>query len=244
MNMSDVHKTRAAPQKGFKSVAPRRNGPNGSAFALMLAAVWMSVASSFAGGRPVRCPARSSDFATRNFIGQQLATNHLLDFVVIEPKGLGPAGHRFRVVLDSAAQGTESSLELDDREVDLLVSVRDVDGRGGDLDLIIKTARSFTPVGVWVNDHHGGFIKTDASVYSAVLWSESASLSSAHPPELNAEAVLWWREFHFQSSLPRYLGDPWVFQTLFEPPDLEAQLRPTSNAQLTRGPPTPSLARP
>ena len=60
----------------------------------------------------------------------------------------------------------------------LLVTARDVDGIGNDLDLIIKSAKSFTPIGVWINNHHGGFTKADASVYAPSIWSDGPFMLS------------------------------------------------------------------
>src|SRR5208337_21328 len=80
-----------------------------------------------------------------------------IDMVTIEPEGWAPKGVRYRVVLAPATRGAASSCEVIAAEGGLLVIARDVDGIGDDLDLIIKSARSLAPVGVWINDHRGGF---------------------------------------------------------------------------------------
>src|SRR5579859_5670066 len=61
--------------------------------------------------------------------------DHRVDMVVVEAKGWERKGFRYRILLDSAARGAESSLDLIADEGGLLVIARDVDGVGGDLDL-------------------------------------------------------------------------------------------------------------
>jgi hypothetical protein len=103
-----------------------------------------------------------------------------LDVVRVEPKGWSPKGFRYRVVLGPTSRGVASSCELTAAEGGLLVIARDVDGIGNDLDLIIKSARSFVPVGVWINDHRGGFIKADSRAYAQFIFSEVPMLLSGN----------------------------------------------------------------
>jgi hypothetical protein len=106
-----------------------------------------------------------------------------IDMVTVEPEGWAPKGFRYRVVLGPATRGAASSCELTAAEGGLLIIARDVDGIGDDLDLIIKSARSLAPVGVWINDHHGGFTKADPSAYAPSIWFEVPLLVSDNPPE-------------------------------------------------------------
>ena len=106
-----------------------------------------------------------------------------IDMVTVEPEGWAPKGFRYRVVLGPATRGAASSCELTAAEGGLLVIARDVDGIGDDLDLIIKSARSLAPVGVWINDHRGGFTKADPSLYASSIWFEVALLVSDNPSE-------------------------------------------------------------
>jgi len=105
-----------------------------------------------------------------------------LEVVKVEPEGWAPEGFRYRVVVGSTKRGATSSCELTAEEGGLLVIARDVDGIGNDLDLIIKSARSLIPVGVWINDHRGGFRKADAKVYAQSIFSEVPLLISDTPP--------------------------------------------------------------
>ena len=106
-----------------------------------------------------------------------------IDMVTVEPEGWAPKGFRYRVVLGPATGGAASSCELTAAEGGLLVIARDVDGIGDDLDLIVKSARSLAPVGVWINDHHGGFTKANPSLYAPSIWFEVPLLVSDNPPE-------------------------------------------------------------
>ena len=53
----------------------------------------------------------------------------------------------------------------------LHITARDVDG-DQDLDLVITTEFTREPVGVWINDGHGGFTPGDAAIYPASIWQE------------------------------------------------------------------------
>ena len=166
-----------------------------------------------------------------------ISRNHRFDLVIVEPQGRGPQGYRYRIVLDSATRGAESSLDLAAGEGGLLVTARDVDGAGNDLDLIIKTARSFTPVGVWINDHHGGFTKADASVYAPSIWSDGPLLLSVNPPDTFQGAILLWHQSYIHPSTQRCPGERWMRQGFVELADLDVPSRLTADPQHTRGPP-------
>jgi hypothetical protein len=166
---------------------------------------------------------------------------HLLDLVIVEPKGRGPRGFRFQIVLDSATRGAESSLDLAANAAGLIVTARDVDGIGNDLDLIIKSANSFTPIGIWLNNHRGGFIKADANVYAPSIWADGPLLLSASPPEVFQGAILLLHQSTIHPSTQRCPGERWMLQALFEPTDLEVPSRLTSDPQQTRGPPSRSF---
>jgi hypothetical protein len=165
--------------------------------------------------------------------------NHLFDLVLVERKGRGPQGYQFRIVLDSVRRGAESSLELAADEGGVLVTARDVDGIGNDLDLIVKSANSFTPIGIWINNHHGGFIKVDASVYAPVIWSESPLLLSHNPPDTFLGAIVSWHSSYIQPAPNRCPGERWTSLWLVEPRDFDAPSRLTEDPQHARGPPSP-----
>ena len=166
-----------------------------------------------------------------------------IDMVTVEPEGWAPKGFRYRVVLGPATGGAASSCELTAAEGGLLVIARDVDGIGDDLDLIIKSARSLAPVGVWINDHRGGFTKADPSLYAASIWFEVPllvfvnPLESVHPaglpshPSCNNPPA---RRFPFKHAT----GEILVNSTNFAFPS-----RLTAGPHQTRAPPLPLSAK-
>jgi hypothetical protein len=167
-----------------------------------------------------------------------ISGSHGFDLVIVEPKGRGPRGFQFRIVLDSATRGAESSLDLATEEGGLLVTARDVDGMGNDLDLIIKSARSFTPLGVWINDHHGGFTKADASAYAPAIWSDGPLLLSVNQPDTLRGAILLWHQSYLQPVTQRCPGERWTSQARVEQSDFDLLWRLTAGPQQMRGPPS------
>jgi hypothetical protein len=158
---------------------------------------------------------------------------------MVEPKGRGPQGFRFQIVLNSATRGIESSLDLAATTAGLLVTARDVDGIGNDLDLIIKSADSFTPVGVWINNHHGGFMKADARLYASSIWSDSALMLSVNPTDTFQGAILLWHQSYLQPPTQRCPGERWTRQGSVDLADLDVDSCLTEGPQYARGPPSP-----
>jgi hypothetical protein len=207
--------------------------------ALALGAVWMLAGSCLATEPPTPASLSSHAFLVHGSTNSEFDGNHLYDLVIVEPKGRGPQGFRFQIVLDSATRGAESSLDLAAGEGGLLVTARDVDGIGNDLDLIIKTARSFTPVGVWINDHHGGFTKADTGVYAPSIWSDGPFMLSLNSPDILQGAILLWHQSYINPSAQRCPGERRAHQAFIDLPDLNMPSRLTADPQQTRGPPSP-----
>jgi hypothetical protein len=180
-----------------------------------------------------------SAFPVQEAAVADLEGNHRVDLVLVEPKGRGPQGFRFQIVLASPTRGAESSLDLVGNAAGLLVSARDVDGIGNDLDLIIKSATSFTPIGIWINNHHGGFIKVDASVYAPSIWSDPPFMLSLNLTETVQGAILLWHQSYIQPVTQRWPGECWTSQGFVEPRKFNAASRLTEDPQHARGPPSP-----
>ena len=163
--------------------------------------------------------------------------NHRVDLVIVEPKGRGPQGFRYQIVLDSAARGPESSLDLAANAAGLLVTARDVDGIGNDLDLIIKSAKSFTPIGIWINNHHGGFTKVDPSLYALSIWSESPQLLSLNTTDTLSGAILLWHQSYTQPLAQRISGELRNCHGAVERADVNLPSRLTTHRNQSRAPP-------
>ncbi len=208
---------------------------------MALGALWMLAGSCLAIEPPAAASLSSRTFPVHGSTDSEFDGNHLYDLVIIERKGRGPQGFQFQIVLDSATRGAESSLDLAAGEGGVLVTARDVDGIGNDLDLIIKSAKSFTPIGVWINNHHGGFVKVDASAYASSIWSDTPLMAAFNPTDIILGALLVWHQSYVHSSTQRCPGERWTLQTLVEPADFEVPSRLTSDPQQTRGPPSVSF---
>src|ERR1017187_1428676 len=111
--------------------------------ALALGALWLLAGSCMATASPTPARLSTSVFAVPGARAAVIAGNHCSGLVIVELKGRGAQGFRFRIVLNSATRVAESSLDLAAPAAGLLVTARDVDGIGNDLDLIIKSANSF-----------------------------------------------------------------------------------------------------
>ena len=189
----------------------------------------------------MRAPFSLSAFPARGAHAAEMGSSHHLDLVIVEPQGREPQGFRYRVVLDPANPGYGGSLDLAADEGGLLVTARDVDGIGNDLDLIIKTARSFTPVGVWINNHHGGFTKADPGVYAPSIWSDGPFILSVDSPDTLQGAILLWHQSHIHSSFQPCPGERWMRQGFVDLADLQVPSRLAGDPQHARGPPSYSL---
>jgi hypothetical protein len=62
------------------------------------------------------------------------------------------------------------------------ITSRDVDGDHLQ-DVLIMSADDGSPLGVWINDGHGGFKESDVRSYPSSIWHEDPLLCQTHPPE-------------------------------------------------------------
>ena len=208
--------------------------------ALALCVLWLLPGSCRAIEPLVPASAGAGAISSHGIAPSELAGSHGFDYVMVEQRGRGPEGFQFKIVLDSVARGAESSLELAANAAGLLVTARDVDGIGNDLDLIVKSADSYIPIGIWVNDHHGGFIKVDNGVYSASIWSESPQLLSLNITDTVCRALLPWHQSPFKPPAEGMTGERWIYDGRVERPDHDLPSRLRADPNQTRGPPSVS----
>jgi hypothetical protein len=94
------------------------------------------------------------------------------DIAFAKPRGLANGVFHYQVeVLLSGRPRATFEVESGRAGGGLHIVARDVDG-DQDLDLVITTEFSGEPVGVWINDGHGGFTPGDAAIYPASIWQE------------------------------------------------------------------------
>lgn len=94
------------------------------------------------------------------------------DIAFAKPRGLVNGMYHYEVeVLLSAQPRTTFEVESGPAGGGLHITARDIDG-DRDLDLVITNEFSGEPVGVWINDGHGGFTPGDAAIYPTSIWQE------------------------------------------------------------------------
>ena len=225
---------------GLAKLGRRFNGAYGVALALWALSAFTASCSETGAASP--------GFATAPLSiqrGMAAGTNGRgrFDLVTVEPEGRAPNGFRYRVVLGPATRGASSSCELTAAEGGLLVIARDVDGIGDDLDLIIKSARSLAPVGVWINNHRGGFTKADSRLYAASIWFEVLLLVPNNPPESVHSAGLPSHPSCINPPARRFSFKHAVGEILVNSVNFAFSSRLTAGPHQTRAPPLPLSAK-
>ena len=233
MNITETHTTRPRCRARVKSGAAAWKLTKWSTRVLAFGALWMLAATCLASEPPVSVvhfPHHASPAAGISY-------DRRFEFVIVQSQGWGPHGFKFQIWLGSPMQGPGSSLALSAGESGLVVTARDVDGVGNDLDLIIKTAKSFTPIGVWINNHRGGFTKADSRIYAKSIWADCPLLLGFTPPEARQRAVL-----SVSQSCVYPLQQSWSYRSrtsggAVEPSNFDRPSHPAADRQTTRGPP-------
>jgi hypothetical protein len=148
--------------------------------ALILWALWALSAACWASEAPtpsaVQLPFTPS-FCDQGCVIADLDGDGRPDLAIARAEGWGPRGFQYRIDLDLTTRAGPSSFNVFAQRGGLLIVPRDVNG-DWDLDLIITSAWTFTPVGVWINDGRGGFIRSDPTAYPPSTWAEGPRILS------------------------------------------------------------------
>jgi hypothetical protein len=131
------------------------------------------------------------------------------DLATVTSKRWGPNAFRYQVELTLSSRIGPSSFCVSAEAGGLRIVPRDVDG-DGDLDLVITNARSFAPVGIWINDGHGEFTQGDKTAYSGSIWTQGPGIASDSTqrifPAIAPQSCWSWldisRGFCFWGKLP------------------------------------------
>jgi hypothetical protein len=104
------------------------------------------------------------------------------DLAIVRAESWRSNAFQYRIELALTTRVGPSSFSVSAKDGGLRIVPHDVDG-DGDLDLVITSAWSLAPVGVWINDAHGGFTQGDPTAYPRAIWTEGPGISSDSPRE-------------------------------------------------------------
>ena len=152
---------------------------------VLSAACWASEASTPSAVEPRPTPS----FCDQGCAIADLDGDGCPDLAIARAEVWGPSG--FRYGIDVTTSVGLSSFSVSAPRGPLRITPRDVDG-DRDLDLVVSSALSFAPVGVWINDGHGVFIRGDPSAYPETVWTGGFGIISQPPDET------------FQTTVPQF----------------------------------------
>lgn len=176
-------------------------------------------------GRADALPALLQRAATLPHAVADLDGDHQLDLVTVRAEENHRGNSLYRVDLQLAGSSVPHSFPVIARAGGLRILALDVDGDHA-LDLVITTRLSNEPIGVWINDGHGGFSPRDSNLYSICFLRSPSHFErpdSGPPAPLatlpsrgshHADCALP-RTQRFETSAPYVAGHPRprVFQT-------------------------------
>jgi len=163
------------------------------------------------------------------------------DLAIARAEGWGPSGYLYRIDLDLTTRVGLSSFSVSAQKGGLRIIPRDVNG-DWELDLIITSAWSFTPIGVWINDGHGGFNPSDPTAYPQFAWGKGPRILSDTACEtFQATVPEFSRNLPDSSLRPAFYNELIIKRLTL----LLSAVRPSSGLprrRQTRSPPFPRLS--
>jgi hypothetical protein len=231
---------------GSRNPAVGQEGPRGnsvSTTARVTGLLWLLLSALASTGLTASTPAtpQAEDFLVSSFGAQRGSVGDLdgdgrPDLAVVRDLGWGSKGFLYGIQIQLTAHDNPSSFQVSARESGLLIISRDVTGDRFP-DLIITSASSFTPVGVWVNDGRGGFTQGDPSAYPADVWHEGSGLCSNPNRDLLPADLPQSRRPLIDFSLKRDIPAEEVVEHLLRPATRVKVLRNKTNPPPSRAPP-------
>jgi hypothetical protein len=155
------------------------------------------------------------------------------DLAVAKLAGWGPGGFQYRIDVDLTSRAGRSSFSVFAQRGGLRIIPRDVNG-DWELDLIITSAWSFTPIGVWINDGHGGFVRSAPGLPLRPGWDEGFSVLSDPSGEVFLATVPGVSRSWFD-----YSKAPGLYQEIL----IKLLIPQSGNVRLPNGSPRRSLTR-
>ena len=147
-------------------------------FVLLLCALWLlSLPVAGEPGPPAPHVPFTPAFCEQGCAIADLDGDGRPDLAIASAEGWGPSGFQYRIDLDLTTRAAPSSFSVFAQRGGLRIIPQDVNG-DWELDLIITSAWSFTPVGVWINDGHGGFVPIGPAPNPQLTWGEGPGILS------------------------------------------------------------------
>lgn len=135
------------------------------------------------------------------------------DIAVVQPEGWAVNGFRYRIDLDLTTRTGPSSFSVFAQQGGLRLTPRDVNG-DWELDLVITNAWSLAPVGVWINDGHGTFMRGEPALSPHTLWAEGARIAPDDAHDIFQAAVPEYSNSCPASSFRSSLSEPFTIDRL------------------------------
>jgi len=185
LRMLPLHQAGRASRVGPR---PSRAAPcSGSSRrpALILCALWGLSAASLASETlsPSALPLQTAPLlCDQGGVIADLDGDGRPDFAIVRAEGWDSKGLRYRIELQLTTRVSPSSFSVSAEKGGLRIFPRDVDG-DGDLDLVVMSAWTLAPVGVWINNGHGEFTQGDLTAYPRSIWTEGPCILSDIPHE-------------------------------------------------------------
>jgi hypothetical protein len=135
---------------------------------------------------PAEIPQLPGDFSStgNSWTLARLDKDSRLDTAISRVEGRNAQGYVYRIDLTLSSGTRVGSFTVSaDSRWGINITPRDVDG-DHDLDLVITTAFSRQPVGIWINDGNGTFAEGDPDDYSDSIWLEESCITSQDPADI------------------------------------------------------------
>jgi hypothetical protein len=162
--------------------------------------------------------------------------DHKLDVAVGSRSGDSVAGFFYRIDVGLSGSAQSSSFTIFDRlATGLNVTTIDLDG-DHDLDFVITSLPLRHPIGVWINDGTGRFVRGEASHYSASIWTERQDIRSLPRMDSNdvAEAGSRLPAFHLvvfaRAQIPQQIRQTYWLPEVLAAPSVSIDSRPPLRA--------------
>lgn len=231
--------TMSSTRPGIRpSTFPRGNASRRAGLALCVLWLFSATAQSAQSPPPADWQLHSphafwdQDGATADFDGDGRP-----DLLLITQAGRGARGVHYRLDFQLSGNAHPSSISVFGEAGGLHVVPRDVDA-DGDLDLVVTSAWTFAPLGVWINDGHGNFTGGNPAAYPDAIWTARSTLRDKNQLPADFTALVRTLRRSFNLSIQRYLVDPQIRSGRFlSEPSLLAIAKAASPSR-SRSPPS------